>query len=151
MSEKDYDARMHTVEHLLNGTFSKMFDCQRAFSTHIERKKSKIDIRFTRPLTDQESVTLEERVNEILALNIDVTDEYMSYERASEMFDLSRLPDNERQGDIRIVHIGQYDSCPCIGTHLNNTSECNGRLKIISSDFAPENNVLRVRFKVVNL
>ena len=41
MGEKDYDPVMHTAEHLVNGTIARMLGCGRAFSTHIEKKKSK--------------------------------------------------------------------------------------------------------------
>lgn len=149
MSEKEYNPRMHTVEHLLNGFFSKTFNCSRAFSTHIERKKSKVDIKFNRELTDAEHRGIEDGVNDILAQNIEVIEEYLSYDEASHKFDLSRIPDNEKGSDIRIVHIGEYDSCPCIGPHLSNTQECDGRLKIISSDYSEEKGILRIRFKVI--
>ena len=43
MGEKDYDPVMHTAEHLVNGTIARMLGCGRAFSTHIEKKKSKCD------------------------------------------------------------------------------------------------------------
>ena len=48
MGEKDYDPVMHTAEHLVNGTIARMLGCGRAFSTHIEKKKSKCDFRFPR-------------------------------------------------------------------------------------------------------
>ena len=51
MGEKDYDPVMHTAEHLVNGTIARMLGCGRAFSTHIEKKKSKCDFRFPRNLT----------------------------------------------------------------------------------------------------
>ena len=50
MGEKDYDPVMHTAEHLVNGTIARMLGCGRAFSTHIEKKKSKCDFRFPRNL-----------------------------------------------------------------------------------------------------
>ena len=47
-------APMHTAEHILTGTIVKMFGTERAFTTHVERKKSKIDIHFDRNLTAEE-------------------------------------------------------------------------------------------------
>ena len=46
---------------------------------------------------------------------------------------------------LRIVRVGDYDVCACIGTHVENTSEI-GRFKIISHSF--ENGTLRLRFKL---
>lgn len=139
---------MHTVEHLLNGTLSRMLGCGRAFSTHIERKKSKCDYRFTRNLTEAEAREAERRVNEALDARLPVTAEMVSRTEAEREYDLTRLP--EAAGDrVRIVRIGEYDACPCIGAHVSNTGEVEGRLRIVSSDHDPETGVLRVRFKLV--
>lgn len=148
MSEKDYNPQMHTVEHLLNGLISKRFGCGRAFSTHIERKKSKIDYHFTRNLTLQEIEELEQDVNKILSEDVCVRIEEMPIDQAKQKFDLSRLPEHV-ETTLRIVAIGEYDTCPCIGNHVSKTSEVGGNLKIISTDFNPETLVLRIRFKIV--
>ncbi len=147
MSEKDYNPNMHTLEHILNGTISKMFGCGRAFSTHVERKKSKIDYRFDRNLTPQEVENLQQRVNDIVLQDIEVTEQMMPMEEAKELFDLSRLPQGV-EGDLRVIRVGEYDSCPCIGNHVGRTSEIGGTLKIISTDHNPETGVMRVRFKI---
>ncbi|MBP6066203.1 MAG: alanine-tRNA synthetase second additional domain-containing protein [Bacteroides sp.] len=47
---------------------------------------------------------------------------------------------------LRIVRIGNYDACPCIGKHLTNTSGI-GTFNIISYDYNEENQMLRIRFK----
>ncbi len=143
MGEKDYNAPMHTAEHILNGTMDKLFGCGRAFSSHVEKKKSKCDYRFGRALTDEEIQQVENTVNEVVACNLDVTEDFIGKEEAETQFNLSRLP--ESAGDtLRIIRIGSYDACPCIGTHVQNTSEI-GKFKIISSDY--NEGVLRIRFK----
>ena len=50
-SEKQIDPRMHSAEHILNGTMVKTFGCARSFTAHLEKKKSKCDYRFERDLT----------------------------------------------------------------------------------------------------
>lgn len=45
---------MHTAEHLINGEIDRRYGCGRSFSAHIERKKSKLDYRLPKPLTDDE-------------------------------------------------------------------------------------------------
>ena len=47
---------------------------------------------------------------------------------------------------LRIVRIGDYDACACIGQHVENTSEI-GLFKIISYDYA--DGKLRLRFKLI--
>ena len=143
MGEKEHDPLMHTAEHILNGTMVKMFGCPRAFSTHIEKKKSKIDILFDRNLTDEEIQNLQNKVNEIITLGLNVTETYIPIQDAAKNHDLSRLPE-DANGNLRIINIGDYDSCPCIGNHLNNTAEIGG-IRIVSSSC--EDGVLRIRFK----
>lgn len=143
MDGKDYNAPMHSAEHILNGTMDKLFGCGRAFSSHIERKKSKCDYRFDRSLTEDELQAVEDKVNDIISQNLDITEDFIGRAEAEKQFNLSRLPDSA--GDtLRVVRIGNYDTCPCIGAHVQNTSEI-GSFKIISSDY--KEGVLRIRFK----
>jgi alanyl-tRNA synthetase len=141
---KDYDRRNHTAEHILNGTMVRMFDRGRSFSTHVEKKKSKCDYRFERDLTADEVGELERRVNEVIGSNVPVVEDFLPRTEAAKTFDLDRLPDTA--GDpLRIIRIGEYDACPCIGQHVARTGEI-GRFSIISTGF--EAGVLRVRFRV---
>lgn len=143
MSEKNYDPRMHTAEHLFNGTMNKTFKCGRAFSGHVEKKKTKLDYHFDRNLSEVEIEGIEKLVNSTLALNLPVKESFMPRDEAAKLFDLSRLPSDAGE-NLRIISIGDYDHCPCIGPHVENTSEC-GKIKIISSDW--EDGRLRIRFK----
>ena len=45
---KEIDPRMHSAEHVLNQTMVRMFGTGRAFSAHIEARKSKCDYRFVK-------------------------------------------------------------------------------------------------------
>lgn len=143
MERKDYNAPMHSAEHILNGTMHKMFGCGRAFSSHVERKKSKCDYHIDRALTVEELQAVEDKVNEVIAQHLDVTEDFIGRTEAEQQFNLSRLPDSAGE-TLRIIRIGDYDACPCIGTHVKNTAEI-GRFKIISSDY--KDGVLRIRFK----
>jgi alanyl-tRNA synthetase len=138
------DPRMHSAEHILNQTMVRLFGCGRCFSSHIEKKKSKCDYRFDRPLTDSEAEEIETRVNSSIRQNLPVTVEHISSEEAARLYDTARLPDIPGE-KIRIVKIGSYDSVPCIGEHVQNTGQI-GNFSITSRSF--ENGVLRIRFKV---
>jgi Ser-tRNA(Ala) deacylase AlaX len=59
--------------------------------------------------------------------------------------DLSKLPEDASE-TLRVIRVGEYDACACIGQHVVNTSEL-GTFEIISHDF--ENGRWRVRFKLV--
>ncbi len=135
---------MHTAEHILNQTMVRMFDCPRSKNAHIERKKSKCDYLLTACPTADQMQDIEDKVNEVIKQHLPVTVEFCSREEVPHDVDLSKLPE-EASDLLRIVKVGNYDTCACIGTHVNNTSEI-GTFKIISSDF--ENGRLRIRFKL---
>ena len=143
---KEYaDTRMHTAEHILNQTMVRLFNKGRAFSSHIEKKKSKCDYHFDRDLTPQEVEEIQRRVNEVIAAGLPVAEKLMPREGAAQRFDLSRLPEGATADTLRVITVGDYDSCPCIGQHVSNTREI-GIFRIASTNH--ENGVLRVRFRL---
>ena len=136
---------MHTAEHILNQTMVRMFGCPRSKNTHIERKKSKCDYFLSAAPTDEQVAQFETAVNEVIASHLDVTESYIPLSEAQGLVDLSKLPENVSE-TLRIVKVGDYDTCACIGSHVANTSEI-GTFKILSHDF--EDGRWRVRWKVV--
>ena len=123
---------MHTCEHIINRTMINLFGCGRAVSAHIERKKSKLDYAIPQPLSDEDITKIEETVNSVIAQHLDVTTEFITQKEAADRFDMKRLPENA-SNTVRIVKVGDYDECLCIGLHVQNTSEI-GTFKIISHD-----------------
>ena len=142
--DKRMDPRMHSAEHILNQTMDRMFNCGRCFNAHIEKKKSKCDYRFDRELIRQELDEIQTRVNQVIADDLPVTEEHVSRAEARSNYNTEKLPENA--GDtIRVIHIGDYDACPCIGNHVKSTAEIPG-FKITTASF--DNDVLRIRFKL---
>lgn len=138
---------MHTCEHVVNRTMVNLFGCGRAVSAHIERKKSKLDFALNECPTEAKIIQIEEVVNETLRRNLPVTMEFISQEEAMGRFDMKRLPDGASD-TVRVVHVGDYDECLCIGLHVENTSEV-GTFKIISHDW--KDGIFRMRFKIIPL
>ena len=124
---------MHTCEHIVNRTMVNIFGCGRAVSAHIERKKSKLDFALPKAPSVEDIENIEKTVNEVIARHLPVTTEFITQEEAVGRFDLKRLPDNASD-TVRIVRVGDYDECLCIGLHVTNTSEI-GTFRIISSDY----------------
>ena len=141
---KQIDPRMHSAEHLINQTMVRMYKCNRAFSTHLEKKKSKLDYHFDRPLLAEEIEELQRRVNEIILADLPITEEFVSRDEAERDFNLERLPEGAGER-IRIIRAGDYDACPCIGPHVKSTGEV-GEFRVISTSF--DAGVLRVRYKL---
>ena len=135
---------MHSAEHILNQTMDRIFNCGRCFNAHIEKKKSKCDYRFDRPLSQKEIQEIQRRVNQIIADDLPVTEKYISKSEALNNYNTDKLPD-DAGNTIRIVQIGDYDACPCIGPHVKSSGKISG-FQITSSNF--DGGVLRIRFKL---
>lgn len=141
---KSYDPRMHSAEHILNQTMIRMFDCGRCVSAHIEKKKSKCDYAFQRELKPEEVAEIERRVNAVIEADVPILEEYLSHEEASRALDLRRLPEDAGER-IRVITIGDYDICPCIGEHVDRSGEI-GNFRITSTDW--NQGMLRIRYRL---
>ena len=135
---------MHTAEHLLNQTMIRLFGCKRSKNAHIEKKKSKCDYLLSNEPTAEQIAEIETKVNDVIQQHLPVCIEFVKRDQVPAGVDLSKLPGDASE-TLRIVRIGDYDTCACIGQHVHNTAEI-GRFKIISTDF--ENHILRIRFKL---
>lgn len=135
---------MHTAEHLLNGEMARRYGHGRAFSAHIERKKSKLDYNLPVALAADELKSLEDYINNIVKEDIEVTEEFITQAEAMDRFDMSRLPEDASE-TLRVIHIGDYDQCLCAGTHVKRTGEI-GTFRITSSRW--QDGVQRIVFKL---
>ena len=143
-NKKEYPP-MHTAEHILNQTMVSMFGCPRSKNSHIERKKSKCDYLLSKAPTETQMSEIERIINQVIDRHLPVICEFMSRNEAARHVDLSKLPEDVSE-TLRIVRIGDYDACACIGTHVENTSEI-GHFKMLTYDYADGR--LRLRFKLV--
>ena len=134
----------HTAEHLLNQTMVRMFGCERSRNMHIERKKSKINYDLPSCPTEEQIREVERKMNELIAMDLPVTYELVGRDQLPEGIKLDRLPDDASE-TLRIVRIGDYDICPCIGAHVNSTREV-GAFRITSTSY--NDGSFRIVFKV---
>ena len=123
----------HTAEHLLNQTMIRMFDCGRSYNAHVERKKSKMSFHLAQ--------------NDLIAQDLPVTFEFVTRDTIPDDVTLDRLPDDASE-TIRLVRIGDYDVCPCIGKHVRSTSQI-GRFELLGTNWDEQERSFRVRFKIV--
>ena len=135
---------MHSAEHILNQTMDRMYQCGRCFNAHIERKKSKCDYHFAKALTGDEIEAIQSRVNQVIRSDLPVSEQFISKSEAKHRFNTEKLPYDAGER-IRIISIGDYDHCPCIGPHVKSTAEI-GEFRITSTAF--EDGVLRIRYKL---
>lgn len=137
----------HTAEHLLNQTMIQMFGCERSTNAHIERKKSKISYVLDHKPSRHEERDIERKMNELIDEDLPVSFEFVNRDNVPEGVSLDRLPEDASE-TLRLVRIGDYDICPCIGKHVRSTSQI-GRFEILGTNWDEEKHTFRIRFKIV--
>lgn len=137
----------HTAEHLLNQTMIRMFGCERSTNAHIERKKSKISYVLEHKPSRHEERDIERKMNELIDEDLPVSFEFVNRDNVPEGVSLDRLPEDASE-TLRLVRIGDYDVCPCIGKHVRSTSQI-GRFEILGTNWDEEKHTFRIRFKIV--
>ena len=137
----------HTAEHLLNQVMIRLFGCTRSHNAHIERKKSKMSFILDHKPTHQEEKEREREMVRLIEEDLPVTFEYVTRDEIPEQVSLDRLPDDASE-TIRLVRIGDFDVCPCIGKHVRSTSQI-GRFEMLGTNWDEHEHSFRVRFKIV--
>ena len=140
---KDEFPPAHTAEHLLNQTMIRLFGCERSYNAHIERKKSKMSFYLDRKPSRQEEKEIEHEMQRLIDEDLPVTFEFWLPDEIS----LDRLPDDV-SSTIRLVRIGDYDVCPCIGKHVRSTAQI-GRFEMLGTNWDEHEKSFRVRFKII--
>lgn len=135
----------HTAEHLLNQTMIRMFGCERSKNAHIERKKSKINYNLAECPTAEQIAEIESRMNELIAQDLPVNFEFVTRDNIPEGVVLDKLPEDASE-TLRIVRIGDYDICLCIGNHVKSTKDI-GSFKITSTSH--KEGSFRIVYKVL--
>lgn len=141
---KDEYAPAHSAEHLLNQTMIRMFDCERSKNAHIERKKSKINYNLAQCPTQEQIAQIEKTMNELIEADLPVSYELVTRDNVPAGVVLDKLPTDASE-TLRIVRIGNYDVCACIGKHVTSTREI-GLFKITSTSY--KEGIFRIVYKV---
>ena len=137
----------HTAEHLLNQVMVRLFGCERSYNAHIERKKSNMSFHLERKPTRQEEREIARQMEQLIDEDLPVTFEFVTRDELPEGVSADRLPDDVSE-TIRLVRIGDYDVCPCIGRHVRSTSQI-GRFEMLGTNWDEHERSFRVRFKIV--
>ena len=149
----------HTAEHLLNQLMVRMFGCERSDNAHIERKKSKISYILERKPDRKVEKEIERQMNELIEADMPVTFDFVSRaelegiimsadpDSPEARLKTDRLPDDASE-TIRLVRIGDFDVCPCIGKHVRSTSQI-GRFEMLGTNWDEAKRSFRIRFKIV--
>lgn len=125
----DFDARYekmqcHTGEHILSGLFHSIFGLDNV-GFHLGALDVTMDI--SAPLSREELMRVEALANEIIYKNVEVTTRFPKSEELPSLTYRAKLDLIE---NVRIVDIGEYDSCACCAPHVKYTGEI-GLIKIL--------------------
>ena len=137
----------HTAEHLLNQLMVRMFGCERSRNAHIERKKSKMTFVIDHKPSRQEEKEIEAEMNRLIEADMPVTYEFVDRDHIPADVKLDRLPEDASE-TLRLVRIGDYDVCPCIGKHVRSTAQI-GKFVMLGTNWDEASHSLRIRFKSV--
>ena len=137
----------HTAEHLLNQLMVRMFGCERSRNAHIERKKSKMTFVIDHKPSRQEEKEIEAEMNRLIEADMPVNYEFVDRDHIPADVKLDRLPEDASE-TLRLVRIGDYDVCPCIGKHVRSTAQI-GKFVMLGTNWDEASHSLRIRFKIV--
>ena len=73
-----------------------------------------------------------------------MSETFVLKDEAHRLHDTDKLPEGV-DGSVRIIHMGTYDACSCIGDHVASTGEI-GIFRITTTSY--HEGVLRIRFKL---
>lgn len=123
--------RMHTSQHLISGMVFKLYEAK-TVGNQIHAKRSRVDFRPV-TFTEEELKRLETECNAVLETGVDVEiseadREALEKEMGGERYMLDMIPQSIRR--LRVVKLGDFDQCPCGGTHVRNLGEI-GRMRIL--------------------
>lgn len=136
----DFDERFvkmqcHTAEHIICGIIHKLFGLSNV-GFHLGADEVTFDVDGV--LTREELDGVEVLANEVIFKNVEVTTYFPEPKELSTLEYRSKLDLTE---NVRIVKIGEYDSCACCAPHVARTGEI-GLIKIL--DFMKHRGGLRI-------
>ena len=113
--------QQHTGQHLLSAAFIQLLNAK-TVSFHLGEQISTIDLEIP-SLTSEQLIRVERLANEIIAEDRPIQIRYASRQQAQQM-GVRKLP--EREGEIRLIDIQQFDLNACGGTHARSTGQIGG-------------------------
>ena len=132
---------------LFRSVMIRMFGCGRSTNAHIERKKSKMSFGLDHKPNRKEEKVIENKMNDLIAADLPVTFEVVDKDHLPEGISKDNLPE-DCSDSIRLVHIGDFDACPCIGKHVRSTGQI-GRFELLGTNWDQSTMTFRIRYKVL--
>lgn len=117
----------HTAEHILSGLIHKIYGLDNV-GFHLGRDDVTMDV--SSPLSWESLIEIERLANEAVYANVTVSAIYPTSDELKSLSYRSKLDITE---NVRIINIGEYDSCACCAPHVRRTGEI-GLISILDAE-----------------
>lgn len=134
IDHSEQTTKLHTTTHILH------YVLREKFGTTVEQRGSNItperlrfDFSFDRKITPEELAEIEQRVNEIISMNLPVFSKEMTYDQAKQIGAIGLFKDKYDLDRVTVYFVGDYSKECCGGPHVQNTQQI-GKFKIIKEE-----------------
>lgn len=134
LADESYETvKYHTAAHILLETLKQVFGEQvEQRGSNISAERLRFDFNLDFKMSDEEKQLVENKVNEVIKRNLDVTVSEMTLEEAKDMGAHGTF-DNKYGNLVKVYQVGNYSKEICGGPHVKNTNEL-GTFKIIKEE-----------------
>jgi len=128
---REKTALNHTGTHLLQGALQKILgDHVKQAGSLVSSERLRFDCTHFSPMTEEETIRVEEMVNAEIRRNLEVQVSHIPYKEALEKGAMALF--GEKYGDVvRLVQVGEFSAELCGGTHTRRSGDI-GLFKIVS-------------------
>lgn len=136
--------KLHTATHLLNAALKVVLNDNNINQrgSNITAERLRFDFNFDRKLLPEELKAIEDKVNEVIKANYEITMEEMSFEDAQKCGAVGVF--TQKYGDrVKVYTMGDFSKEICGGPHAKTTGEL-GHFKIIKEE-ASSSGVRRIK------
>lgn len=117
-------SRNHSATHLLH------FAIENVLGPHIRQMGSlvgpdriRFDFSHHKPLTEEEILQIEKKINDEIRSNLQVTTQEMPYDQAQKRSDIKQFFGDKYGSKVRVVNIGEVSHELCGGVHVKKAGE----------------------------
>jgi alanyl-tRNA synthetase len=122
------NCQSHTAQHIVSGACDRLYGF-RTVSVHLGEEYTAVELE-TAAISTEELAAIETLANQVVAENVAVEIKFVDSTQAAQL-PLRKEP--QREGELRIIRIGEFDYSACGGTHCR-TSGGVRLIKIIGCD-----------------
>ncbi|MCX6833988.1 MAG: DHHA1 domain-containing protein [candidate division Zixibacteria bacterium] len=122
------NCQSHTAQHIISASCARQYGF-RTVSVHLGVEYSAVELE-TESVSPEQLTAIEEAANRVVGDNVEVEIRFVDASQAA-MLPLRKEP--QREGELRVIRIGEFDYSACGGTHCR-TSGGVGLVKIVGCD-----------------